>query len=138
MMRRIRVVSLLALPLALSGVQALASEVSPYAGQEARDIKALFARMEAAAKELGAELVAAERVLDEMFRDKTIDESLLSELVAEIVDVESRLRAIHLSAHLHQIDLLSEHQVERYMSLRGYTDDEDGSQQQHQQHHHGG
>lgn len=150
---------------------ALAAEVLPYAGGEAREIKALspsdiegllagrgmgyampaelngypgpahvlelaeqleltaeqrseteaiFARMEAAAKELGAELVAAERKLDEAFRSEAADETSVLAMTSDIGAIEARLRAVHLNAHLQQTRILSDHQVALYITLRGY------------------
>lgn len=172
-----------AIVLALTG-QVVASEDSPYAGEELRDIKALseseidgllsgkgmgyakaaelngypgpahvlelgeelsltanqrreteavFSQMEAAAKDLGAEFVAAEGVLDQAFRSKRIEESSLLELVARISNIEARLRAVHLNAHLQQTDILDEHQISRYMDLRGYSA---GSPEDHHSHQH--
>jgi len=164
----------------------LASEASPYAGQEVREIKSLskseiegllagrgmgyakaaelngypgplhvlelaeeldlseeqvartqeiFNLMQASAKELGAELVAAERALDERFWNKSIDEVSLSELTTEIGRLEAQLRAVHLQAHLRQTRLLGAEQIVRYMMLRGYGADGD---RHHHQHHHSG
>lgn len=177
MKRKILMTSAFALSLWWAG--ALASEASPYAGQEAREIKALsaseitgllsgkgmgyakaaelngypgpahvldlaeelgisteqrnatqaiFDQMETSAKERGADLVSAERALDEMFKSKAIDESSLSELVTKIGRFQSQLRAVHLKAHLEQRRLLNERQVTEYTMLRGY---EHGKESQH-------
>jgi hypothetical protein len=112
----------------------LAEELDLTAAQRA-ETQALFAQMQASARDLGAELVAVERALDESFRDRTIDDSSLTELVARIGHIESRLRAVHLTAHLRQTQILSEHQVARYMVLRGYGGGEHRSRHEH---HHGG
>src|SRR5690606_30744725 len=78
----------------------LGDELSLTASQR-QETEIVFAQMETAAKALGADLVAAERALDQAFRSKKIDESsLLSELVKNIGDAESRLRVVHLRAHL--------------------------------------
>ncbi|KPP98040.1 hypothetical protein [Marinobacter sp. HL-58] len=183
-MRRIKT-AVFVMIVALPGVKALASESSPYVGEEAREIsslskaeidglvsaegmgyakaaelngypgpahvlelseklsltadkwretEALFARMEASAKELGADLVAAELALDKAFRSRNIDESSLSELVKDIGDIESRLRAIHLGAHLQQTEMPNDQQLAEYMALRGYNDAGHGS---HLKPHHG-
>jgi Spy/CpxP family protein refolding chaperone len=112
----------------------LAEELELTAEQRT-ETQALFNRMQASAKELGAELVAAERTLDELFRNQAIDPSSLSELVTKIGRLESRLREAHLNAHLHQTRLLSAHQVAKYMLLRGYG--HGGQEHRHQQHHGG-
>jgi len=171
--------------LTMLGGESLASESSPYAGEEAREIKSLskaevggllsgkgmgyakaaelngypgpahvlelseelslsadqrreteviFSQMEVSAKDMGADLVAAERALDEAFRSKKIDESSLSKLVKDIGNIESRLRAVHLGAHLQQTKILNDEQISEYMDLRGYNRAGHGN---HHKHHHG-
>ena len=97
----------------------LKEELSLTADQQ-RETEVIFAQMETAAKELGADLVAAERALNEVFRSKVINDSSLSKLVKNIGDIESRLRAVHLSAHLQQTKNLNDQQIAKYMALRGY------------------
>ncbi|MFL1485881.1 Spy/CpxP family protein refolding chaperone [Marinobacter sp. LN3S78] len=84
--------------------------------------QAIFDRMQASAQALGAELVAAESALDRAFGDRSVDESTLSERVADIARIESQLRVVHLRAHLELTGLLDDHQVARYSVLRGYVD----------------
>lgn len=174
-------VVLAALLMMLAG-QSLASESSPYAGEETREIKALsksqiagllagkgmgygkaaelngypgpahvlelqealaltaeqrkatetiFQQMQAAAKDLGADLVAAEGALDNAFSNKLIDDSSLAELVNTIGDIESRLRAVHLRAHLQQVEILNDQQIAKYMTLRGYGRAKQGHHHEH-------
>ena len=111
----------------------LSEELSLSADQRS-ETEIIFSEMEAAAQDLGADLVTAERALDEAFRSKKIDESSLSERVEDIGNIESRLRALHLSAHLQQTKILSDEQISGYMELRGYNRAGQGSQHMH---HHG-
>lgn len=97
----------------------LDEELGLDAEQEAQTV-AIFEEMEIQAKRLGADLVEAERALDQAFRNQTVDQSTLPALVREIGEIESRLRTVHLQAHLQQAELLSERQTARYMALRGY------------------
>lgn len=90
----------------------------------------IFAEMQALAKRLGAELIAAERALDEAFRNKTIDETKLAALVTRIGEIESRLREAHLRAHLQQAALLDNTQIEKYIALRGYSRPHHGGQRE--------
>lgn len=108
----------------------LSEELSLSADQR-RETEIIFAQMEAAAKELGGDLVKAERALDEAFRTKKIEESSLSKLVDDIGDIESRLRAVHLRAHLQQTEVLDDEQISGYMELRGYNRAGHGSQHRH-------
>ena len=109
------------------------SEKLSLSADQRRETEIIFAQMKAAAKELGADLVKAERALDEAFRSKKIDESSLSKLVDDIGDIESRLRAVHLVAHLQQTKILNDEQISGYMELRGYNSAGHGSQ--HRRHH---
>lgn len=111
----------------------LSKELSLTAEQK-KKTETLFALMEASAKYLGAELIAAERALDQAFANKKIDESTLSELVNKIGQIESQLRTAHLNAHLQQVKVLNEKQIALYMTLRGYN--EAGDHGAHHHHHH--
>lgn len=101
--------------------------------EQQKKTQAIFAQMEAAAKKLGAELVAAEVALDHAFKNKTINESSLSEHTRKIGEIEARLRAVHLAAHLQQASVMSDVQIKQYMVLRGY---EDAGAHGHGKHHH--
>ncbi len=78
-------------------------------------------RMQEEAKRLGERLVDLEHQLDTAFGDRAIDERRLSELTSAAAEVEGRLRAVHLRAHLETRALLGAEQVARYDELRGYA-----------------
>jgi len=80
----------------------------------------LLDRHKAEARRLGAQLVEAERRLDQAFAQRQVDAAQVETLTAEIGRLQGRLRASHLSAHLEQTALLTEEQVRRYAQLRGY------------------
>jgi hypothetical protein len=82
----------------------------------ARQIRAVqesFVRMSAAARPLGIEIVAAERRLDEAFASGAIDPETLRAETAAIGELQGRLRAVHLAAHLETRDQLSPEQIAR-------------------------
>ena len=83
--------------------------------------EALMLKHKAAAREIGKELVAAERGLDAAFADKTIDAARLAGLTREIGLKQAKLREEHLLTHLEQTALLTPEQVSRYAQLRGYA-----------------
>jgi hypothetical protein len=83
--------------------------------------QALMQRHQARAREMGRELVEAERRLDEAFARRDIDAGQLAALTAEIGRRQAELRQEHLRTHLEQTALLDEHQIRRYAQLRGYT-----------------
>jgi hypothetical protein len=98
-------------------------ELRAQLGLSARQIRAVqdsFDRMSAAARPLGVEIVAAERRLDEAFASGAIDPKTLRAETAAIGELQGRLRAVHLAAHLETRALLSQEQIARYDALRGY------------------
>lgn len=94
---------------------------------------AIFEAMRSQAKTLGAQLVEAERQLEERFNSAEISESEIAQRLTDIGTLEGRLRAVHVNAHLQQKAVLTERQVQRYKQLRGYVND---AHQAHDGHHH--
>ena len=76
--------------------------------------------MSAAAKPLGADLIDHERALDRQFAEGRITKAELAAATAGIGELQARLRAVHLTAHLKTRDVLTAEQVARYNALRGY------------------
>src|SRR5215469_9546815 len=87
-----------------------------------RDVRAIFDRMSAAAKPLGGELIAQEQALDQLFAKGDITPDRLAVATAAIAELQGRVRAVHLSAHLETRTLLNPDQIARYEQLRGYDD----------------
>ena len=87
-------------------------------------IEAVYARMKAQAIPAGEALIAAERRLEERFRDGTITSNRLRHALEDIARARRELRYIHLAAHLETPKLLSETQIARYHALRGYDRDD--------------
>jgi hypothetical protein len=114
-------------------VLALAGQLGLTEAQQ-HDVKAIFERMSAAAKPLGAELIEREHALDELFAKGEITPERLTVETAAIADLQGRLRLVHLGAHLETRTLLNPDQIVRYEQLRGY----DQSQAPAQHHHHSG
>ncbi|MDI1274283.1 periplasmic heavy metal sensor [Polaromonas sp.] len=98
----------LATPLELSTEQKQASE-------------ALMKRHQAEARDLGAQLVQAERALDQAFASRQIDAARLADHTERIGRLQALLRKSHLDTHLQQAALLKPEQIARYAQLRGYT-----------------
>jgi Spy/CpxP family protein refolding chaperone len=101
-------------------VLALAGELGLTPAQQTMT-QDIFAPMQVAAQELGAQLVDLESRLDEAFSSSTIDQASLIEITAEIARVEGELRAAHLAAHLDMQYVLTPEQIGRYDELRGYA-----------------
>ena len=98
-----------------------------------RDVRAIFERMSAAAKPLGAELIAREQVLDQLFAKREITPDRLTVETTAIAELQGRLRSVHLTAHLATRALLNPDQIARYQQLRGYGEPPEPAQH----HHHG-
>jgi hypothetical protein len=84
------------------------------------EITAIFGRMSAAAKSLGAEMIDREQALDQLFVKGEITPERLATETTAIGELNGRLRAAHLAAHLETRALLQPEQLTRYRQLRGY------------------
>lgn len=84
------------------------------------EVQEIFDRMAAQAREVGVKYVEAERLLDEAFKSRRVDETLLSKRLADAEALRAELRRIHLAAHLETTPILTGEQRHGYISLRGY------------------
>jgi Spy/CpxP family protein refolding chaperone len=100
--------------------------------EQRQQVQAVFDRMSAAAKPLGAELVERERVLDQLFQKGEMLPDRLSIETSRIGELQGRLRSVHLSAHLETRALLTADQIVMYQHLRGYGGQ--GAPMQHRHH----
>lgn len=87
--------------------------------QQART-REVFARMQTEARALGSEVIAAERALDALFRDRTVTPEKLAAATEAAARAQGRLRAAHLRHHLEMMEVLTPGQVDAYKRLRGY------------------
>jgi len=97
-----------------------------------QQITAIFDRMSAAAKPLGAEMIMREQALDQLFAKGEITAERLAAETAAIGELQGRLRSVHLAAHLETHALMNPDQVSLYQQIRGYADPVASAQ-----HHHG-
>ena len=95
----------------------------PLSAEQVSELTAVFEGMRAAAIAEGERLIQRERVLEEAFRDRTVEKENLGKMLAEIEEARTALRNIHLTAHLGTPALLSDAQIVRYNALRGYGSD---------------
>jgi hypothetical protein len=111
-------------------VLALAQQLG-ISGEQRRRITAISRVMTAGALPLGRSIVDAERELDLAFAKGTVNDRGLTQRTRHIADLEGRLRAVHLSAHLATRKVLTVSQVAAYDRLRGYGMHADGAMQHH-------
>ena len=86
------------------------------------DTQSLFNAMQAKAMALGRELVDEERRLDRLFASKAADPASVGASLARIGELQAKVRASHLDAHLAQVRILTPEQTARYVELRGYSE----------------
>ncbi|PSH61431.1 hypothetical protein CU102_27055 [Phyllobacterium brassicacearum] len=90
--------------------------------QQTAAIQAIFDRMRADAISAGTGLISHEKALDIEFKNGSITDGTLAEMIAKIEESRGKLRYIHLSAHLKTRVILNADQIDKYNSLRGYAD----------------
>lgn len=98
----------------------LAAQLELSTGQKQAS-EALMNRHQAEARDLGAQLVQAERALDQAFASRQIDAARLAAHTESIGRLQALLRKSHLDTHLQQTTLLTPAQITRYAQLRGYA-----------------
>lgn len=97
------------------------------------ETKRIYEVMQTKAIKYGRVLVQNEEKLERLFVENTVTPLLLEQALNESADIKSKLRKVHLIAHLEQKNILSKHQIEMYDNLRGYSNT---SQAQGHKHHH--
>lgn len=75
----------------------------------------------ARARDMGAQLIEAERALDRLFAERRADAAAVDMATRRVGELNATLRAEHLKTHIAQTALLSPQQVARYQTLRGYA-----------------
>lgn len=99
----------------------------PLTAAQVEALQALYADMREKAIAEGERLIALERELETAFREQAVSEDDLRRLLGEIARSHSSLRFIHLASHLRTPEILSQEQIARYNTLRGYDSDSCGN-----------
>lgn len=81
----------------------------------------LRAEMLAEARPLGQRIVDAEQALDALFAAGAATAEAVERMTVTIGELQGRLRAAHLKAHLGMREVLTPEQVARYDALRGHA-----------------
>ncbi|MDE0239523.1 MAG: hypothetical protein OXQ84_04895 [bacterium] len=95
----------------------------PLTADQATAISAIFRDMRATAIIEGERLISREEALETAFRNGSVTDRSLQELLSEIGQARTALRYVHLAAHLKTLPLLTGDQIARYNVLRGYAGD---------------
>jgi hypothetical protein len=83
-------------------------------------VQAIFDQMSRDAKALGKEWIDGERALDSGFAGYAIAADQVSAATSSIGELQGRLRAVHLTAHISTRAVLTPEQIAKYDVLRGY------------------
>lgn len=78
----------------------------------------LVTRVKTRAPELGKQVVDAEKRLEAMIAEGSVNAARMDSLLLEIAELRAHLRSLHLTAHLDQAAVLTEAQLEKYNELR--------------------
>lgn len=97
----------------------LADKLGLSAEQRAATKKLMDAH-KAEARDIGAKLVEAERRLDALFRSGQVDAGELAQATHAAARLHGEYRLSHLDTHRRMRPLLTDEQVARYDTLRGY------------------
>jgi Spy/CpxP family protein refolding chaperone len=84
-------------------------------------ITEIKSRMASAARLVGVEIIERERALDRQFAAAEINKAQVEAETERLGNLQGRLRAIHLVAHLETKVMLNAQQISRYNELRGYS-----------------
>lgn len=83
-------------------------------------VQAIFDRMSREAKALGKEWIDRERALEGGFTGYAITADQVSAQTIAIGELQGKLRAVHLTAHVATRSVLTGQQIAKYDVLRGY------------------
>jgi len=98
----------------------LAEKLALGAEQRQR-IEAEFARMKSEARRLGEQVIAAEQELEKLFAAGNASDAEVERLSAKVAELQGKLRAAHLKAHIVTSQVLTAEQAHQYQQLRGYA-----------------
>ena len=84
------------------------------------EMEGVYSIMNERAVALGGDIVERETLLDKAFLERTVTRDGLREQLDALGLLRGELRFTHLAAHLETVDVLTDHQVMQYQSLRGY------------------
>lgn len=96
----------------------------------------LFNIMQGKAINLGKQLIESEQKLDQLFAQGSVDKNSLETTLLDIGVIQAKLRNVHLSTHLEQKQLLSQHQIMMYDRIRGYGANGSSSHEHGNNHNH--
>lgn len=85
------------------------------------ETKRIFNEMNSKAITLGEQLIQIEQRINDRFDEKTMEENYLESKLNESSQIYSKLRYVHLNAHIEMTQILTKSQIEKYNEIRGYS-----------------
>jgi len=92
----------------------------PLTTEQIEKITKIYRTMQTDAIEQGLKLIELERGLELHFQNRSINDAILQDYLANIAHARMTLRYIHLATHLLTPEILTEAQITTYNQLRGY------------------
>lgn len=86
--------------------------------EQTRRIEGIIKRMRSRATELGKRIIEQEQGLEALFRRHDATRAEIDRRARSIGTLRGDLRAVHLRAHLEARDVLTQEQIDRYISIR--------------------
>ena len=93
----------------------------PLSDDQVAAITDIFEQMKVQAIRQGERLIGLERNLEIHFQNRSITDVILRSSLDAISEARKELRYIHLTTHLKMPEILSKAQIEKYNTLRGYS-----------------
>lgn len=91
--------------------------------EQVEAIERVYQQMRKEAIDEGERLISREQALEGAFSNRAVTEGTLRDMLEVIEESRSNLRYIHLAAHLRTLEILTDDQIARYNTLRGYGTD---------------
>ena len=99
------------------------AEALEISAEQREQTEQIMQRMRSTAQQRGRELIEAERKLEALFDGGPVQPSAVDAALLEIANLQARVRAAHLHAHIEQARVMSDEQIAKYTELRAESRD---------------
>jgi len=86
-----------------------------------KETKRIHEAMKGKAIEYGQLLITKEEEIEGIFSEGSVSPQILEKVLSESAEIKSKLREVHLMAHIEQKVVLTKYQARLYDNLRGYS-----------------
>lgn len=99
------------------------AEALEISAEQREQTEQIMQRMRSTAQQRGRELIETERKLEALFDGGPVQPSAVDAALLEIANLQARVRAAHLHAHIEQARVMSDEQIAKYTKLRAESRD---------------